>query len=488
MIKGKIIKEEQAQFNEKSGKAEVNLNFIADETGENDYAVFVPPQPNEVSDVNNTKTVRIKVTDDKLKVLYVDGYPRWIYRYLIRSLKRDKGVSLSGILETVDPSNFCEGNLPITGFPKTKEQLFGYDIIIIGDVGKNYFSKSQLENMKAFVAEKGGGMFFLPGERWAVPSNRIPELERLFPVELGEGSFTSVTPFKIALENDGKSSPFFTLEDVPAQNEKTWKGLEGVYWAVRSGKEKPGSIIYAKYKSISAGGNVFAASQRLGNGKIMLFTSDDVWRWRYKSENKYFYRIFGQVIRWLGPEKAASEDKFLKISTDKKKYTAGEKVFVTANITVKEFSGAKDLEVPAFFSGADGKRQSFTLVCQAKDSTLFSGEFTPAQGGDYKIWIEHPKLPLDSRNVKADISVEIPNMEYEAPELNEALLMSLAEASGGEYTKLAEASGVADKVIKAKPKVTIRTEKGLKDSPFVILLFILLAGLEWFIRRNKNLM
>ena len=488
MLKGRAIKEEQIQFSEKNNKAEVNLNFLAEETGENDYSVVVLAQADEVSAVNNTKSVKIKVTDDKIKVLYVDGYPRWLYRYLVRSLKRDKGVSLSGILETVEPGNFSEGNLPIAGFPRTKEQLFTYDIVIIGDVSRNYFNSVQLENLKAFVAEKGGGMFFLPGERWAARSGRIPELERFFPLELEDGAFSASIPFKVGLESDGKSSPFFMLEDISSQNEKTWKGLEGVYWALKSGREKPGSLIYARYKNVKAGGNVFASSQRLGNGKIMLFTSDDIWRWRFKNENRYFYRVFGQVIRWLGPEKAASEDKYLKLTTDKKKYIAGEKVFVTARINMKEFSGMKDSEVPAFFAGADGKREFFTLVCMAKDSALYSGEFTPALGGDFKVWVEHPKLPLEARKVKADISVEIPNMEYESPELNEELLTGIAEASGGEYTRFSGASGVADKVIKAKPKVTIKTEKGLKDSPFVILLFVLLTGIEWFIRRNKNLM
>ncbi|MFH1073824.1 MAG: VWA domain-containing protein [Candidatus Firestonebacteria bacterium] len=486
--KGRVIKEEQVQLSEKNNKAEVNLNFLAEETGENDYSVFIPPQVDEVSDINNKKTVKIKVTDDKLKVLYADGYPRWLYRYLIRSLKRDKGISLSGILETVDPGNFSEGSLPIAGFPKTREHLFGYDVIIIGDIGRNYFNSLQLENIKAFAAEKGGGLFFLPGERWAAPAGRIPELERLFPVGLESGSFASFVPFKIGLESDGKSSPFFMLEDIPAQNDKTWKGLEGVYWALKSAREKPGALIYAKYKNVAAGGNVFAASQRLGNGKVMLFTSDDIWRWRFRNENRYFYRVFGQIIRWLGPEKAASEDKYLKLETDKKKYTAGEKVFVTARITMKEFTGIKDFEVPAFFSGVDGKKEAFTLTCRAKDSALYSGEFTPALGGDFKIWVEHPKLPIEARKVKADISVEIPNMEYEAPELNEELLKSIAEVSKGEYLKCSAASGVADKVIKAKPKVTIKTEKGLKESPFVILLFVLLTGIEWFIRRNKNLM
>jgi Ca2+/Na+ antiporter len=485
MLKGRILKEEQVQLSEKNNKAEVNLNFLAENIGENDYAVFIPPQAGEVSEVNNVKIARINVTDDKMKVLYVDGYPRWLYRYIVRSLKRDKGIALSGLLETSEAEGFCEGSLPISGFPRTKEELFEYDVIIIGDVSKNYFKTAQLENIRAFVAEKGGGVFFLPGDRWALATGRIPELEKMFPVELENGVYNSSIPVKIKLETDGKSSPVFALEDVAAQNEKTWKNLEGVYTMLKSGKEKPGAIVYVKYIGAKAGSNVFAASQRVGNGKVFLFTSDDIWRWRFRTENKYFYKIFGQALRWLVPEKASSEDKNLKLTTDKKKYVAGEKVFVSAKVTVKGFS---EMKIPAFFAGSDGKKESFTLVSVGKDSTLFTGEFVPAAGGEHKIWVEHPKFPPEVSKVKAEIVVEIPNMEYENPELNEELMKKIAEVSKGKYFRASAASGVADSVIKTKPKVTIKTEKGLKASPFVIIFFILLAGTEWFIRRNKNMM
>jgi len=489
-LKDKILKEERltitAQGN--SGKAEVNLNFLAEETGENDYSVTIPVQNGEISEANNVRAVRIKVTDDKLKVLYVDGYPRWLYRYLIHSLKRDKGVSLSGLLETANPGEFCEGNIPISGFPRTKEQLFEYDVIIIGDVSRNYFAASQLDLIKAFATEKGGGLFFLPGEKWSLAAGRIPELERLFPLELESGAFSSATPVKIGLEPEGRNSPVFLIEDTGRLNEKSWANLEGVYWALKSQKEKPGAVIYAAYKNAKAGTNIFAASQRVGNGKVLLFTSDDVWRWRFKNENKYFYRVFGQCVRWLGPEKAASEDKFVKLTTDKKRYLAGERVFVTARITGKGYAGIKEAEAPAFFTGSDGKREPFTLLRLAKDSTLYTGEFTPVLGGPYKIWLEHPALPVEVKNVKAEIAVEIPNMEYEAPELNEGMLMKIAEVSGGEYFRYSASGGLAEKIIKAKPKVTIRTEKGLKDSVYVIILFIILAAAEWYFRRKKNML
>jgi uncharacterized membrane protein len=478
--KDKLIKEEVVSITDLNEKKEINLNFLADEAGEFEYVISVPTLSDEVSDANNKKIVKMKITDDKIKVLYVDGYPRWQYRFLIRSLKRDKNVILSGLLETSDPNLFSEGNKPIKSYPVSKEELFEYDVIIIGDVSSYYFSKKQLEITKKFVEEKGGGLLFLPGENWAIPTNRIKEIEEILPVNLQSGLFLKEEPFKPELTNEGKQSPILSLEDDFKESVNTWNMLEGFYWTLCTSKEKPGATVYAKFPlSIKAGANIFIASHRYGNGKVLFISSDELWRWRFRKENKYFYRFFGQVIRWLGPERLTSESKFVKLTTDKRKYTAGERVLINAKILDKNYNSIKDDSVTAYYKTSEGSKESVTLFRISKETSLFSGEFIPIKGGEYDLWIQ---------DVKVNFSVEVPNLEYESPELNEGLLKKLAEKTDGEYFTPSTVSNLAKKVIAAKPKVIIRTEKDLKDSPFVIIVLIVLLSIEWFLRRNKNMM
>ena len=70
--------------------------------------VEAKPQPGELDTADNFHPARIDVLDDNISVLYVDGYPRWDYRYLKNSLLRDKTVKLSCLLTSADP-NFPAG-------------------------------------------------------------------------------------------------------------------------------------------------------------------------------------------------------------------------------------------------------------------------------------------------------------------------------------------------------------------------------------------
>ncbi len=65
-----------------------------------DYTVTltVPRQPDEISVENNAMTAPIAIREEKLRVLLVESYPRWEYRYLRNALSRDPGVELSCLL------------------------------------------------------------------------------------------------------------------------------------------------------------------------------------------------------------------------------------------------------------------------------------------------------------------------------------------------------------------------------------------------------
>ena len=47
---------------------------------------------------NNKLSAPISIREEKLRVLVVESYPRWEYRYLRNALSRDPGVELSCLL------------------------------------------------------------------------------------------------------------------------------------------------------------------------------------------------------------------------------------------------------------------------------------------------------------------------------------------------------------------------------------------------------
>src|SRR5262249_33629700 len=74
---------------------QIELTFRATKPGARYLTVSVPVQPEEDSDhlkANNTDVVFVRVSEEKLKVLYVEGRPHWDFRFLKNALRRDNGI------------------------------------------------------------------------------------------------------------------------------------------------------------------------------------------------------------------------------------------------------------------------------------------------------------------------------------------------------------------------------------------------------------
>ena len=55
----------------------------------------MPKHRDETLTDNNKLTAPISIREEKLRVLVVESYPRWEYRYLRNALSRDPGVEVA---------------------------------------------------------------------------------------------------------------------------------------------------------------------------------------------------------------------------------------------------------------------------------------------------------------------------------------------------------------------------------------------------------
>ena len=113
------------------------------EAGEKTYVLVVPTVPGESDATNNRLERTVLVTDSKrVRVLYIEGYPRYDFRFVKVLLEREsersvggKGIEVKVIL--LNAAKGWEGTdrtaLALDAFP-TREELFGYDVVVLGDV------------------------------------------------------------------------------------------------------------------------------------------------------------------------------------------------------------------------------------------------------------------------------------------------------------------------------------------------------------------
>src|SRR4051812_28688072 len=321
---------------------EVELQFKADEVGALDLVVEAQKQPGEVNDEDNSLSASVAILDAKIAVLYVEGYPRWEYRYIKNEMIRDKTVDISCLLTSADPSFRQEGDIPITRFPESIEELMAYDVVLLGDVDPRQFSDAQLQLISDFVAKKGGGFGMVAGPRFAPTAYRNTALEALLPVninkvETDDGRGTITQGFRPVLTKAGADSSIFRFYADKSVNEKFLRDdIQPIFWYSRGITVKQGvGEVFAEHPSDTdpegrrrAPLLVFG---HFGAGRTMYSGIDDSWRWRFYTGESVFDTYWIQQLRYLARSKKLGQRR-LTFTQSRPAYELGEQVRLTLRV------------------------------------------------------------------------------------------------------------------------------------------------------------
>ena len=101
-------------------------------------------------------------SSDKRRILYIEGEPRWEYKFIRRAEDNDRIVQIVSMVRTSENKIYRQGIADpkelAEGFPNKVEDLFPYDGIVIGSVEASYFTPRNRELIKHFVDRRGGGL------------------------------------------------------------------------------------------------------------------------------------------------------------------------------------------------------------------------------------------------------------------------------------------------------------------------------------------
>jgi len=205
-----------------------NVEFNVGSAGVKNIQAQLDPLPSEENRQNNRLTRVLSVNDMKRRILYVEGEPRWEYKFLRRAVDDDPALHIVSMLRTTENKIYRQGiDNPkelANGFPNKAEELFDFQGIILGSVESGFFTGTQQELIRQFVDRRGGGALFLGG-RWALADGgyRVPPFAELLPVNLPQRKNTFqrqlVAP---ELTDAGKQSLICRIEDDPEKSANHW--------------------------------------------------------------------------------------------------------------------------------------------------------------------------------------------------------------------------------------------------------------------------
>ncbi len=479
------------------GEQVAQLQFTPTKPGDYDLSALVDPLPEEANRTNNIDSKKIRVIDGKIKVLLVDQYPRWEYKYLQVLLARDRRVQLKTYLVEADPGVEAQANSPyLKQFPAGKKDLIdAYDLVILGDIDPRTLAASQLNDLNDFVSKFGGGLILLPGKRFGAASWRGTPIEKLMPVEIdstrktlrGADSVDSADkPIKVEITPAGDDSPMLRLSDKAEESKKIWAKLPPIYWDAIVSRAKPGATVLMvdpdPSKASRSGKMPIIAMQQYGLGQVLYVGTDNTWRWRKNAADKYHATMWGQMVQRLSLPHLLGESKRTQLSADKKKYAVGDKVTIFARLYTETFDAVMEKNIGGSYQSVDGHAAvPVTLRPMPEQPGLYRGEFIAPEAGAYKFTVDRdPKEKLT-------INVDQPRLELGETALNEALLKEIAGVTSGGYFREEDLYKLPDSTVLKTERVKSKLEVDIWSSPAYFLLLLLLVTVEWVGRKIVQL-
>jgi hypothetical protein len=464
---------------------------------------------------NNEVTGTVTVLDAQINVLYVEGYPRWEFRYLKTELIREPTVNLATLLVSADEDFHQDADPPakdrqtgeetfpgsIARFPDSPQDLARFDVLILGDIEPTYFSPTQQKLIVDWVKTRGGGLAWVAGANWNPETYRETPLEVLLPVipdEIDPRARVMLasdnTPFTPVVTPAGRETNLFRFFDDPELSIKQVADLPQMYWYKPVPGLKPGSIVLAVHPTRSQGGNPapLLVQRQFGAGPVLFSAYADTWRWRRYTGEPLFQSYWLQFCRLLYANKAMGQSKRLELVADATRVEIGQPIKLALNIKDPTLAGQVPPEVRVSLMDSTGQSVDGITLSRAPGATnaqgsvdKLEGAVTAARVGEYTLVVQPGTLPVDLPPV--DLVVEPPQREFENVTTDLASLRSIATKTTGAVVAPYATADLTRQIPDRSTPILMGQSEELWNKPFALLLVVLLATIEWLIRKSAGL-
>ena len=479
----KLLQEIPTQIPAGGGTREVKFQLDHKSIGTYVYKVKVPALPKEVMLDDNEFSITVDVTDTKNRVLYVEGVPRFDFKFLKRALEKNKEISPIILLQGPDGKLMSVGHAGTVNLTMAHEQLAQFKIVVLGNLDAQTLGEERAKALLKFV-EEGGSLILLGGEdAWSTRGFAATPLKPLLPVQRETGDPPLEGKFNVVLSKDGMSHP--ALQAVSQKWAKPMPVLS-IF---------PGTTPTAGATTVmSADDKPLIVTQRFGQGKVAAVLSNSLWRWQLEPGQKEEYQTFWDgMIQWLMPQASKVDAFTLDLSADIEQMFLGETITLSARIGGAQAGKVGNIPVKLQIQTPDGRKIPFPMpqmttgAAAAKGQAVFNAEFKADAGGMHNAVAT---AMIDGREVASgpfSFFVKPFTPETSPRGQNETLLRALAQASKGEFLEKERLNDVlmALKIQTSEEERVIYNS--LWDSPFMLGGLMVLLAIDWILRKRRNM-
>jgi uncharacterized membrane protein len=487
----KVLASEEVMLKAEGAPQTESLVFNCGEAGPKTLEISLDPIPGEENVQNNRVTRLVNVEARKPRILYIEGEPRWEFKFIRRALDDYGNIELVTMLRTTQNKIYRQGTPDPPepheledGFPSKAEDLFAYQGLIIGSVEANYFTPTQQQLIRDFVDRRGGGLLFMGG-RATLSDGGYPAspLADLVPTNLPEGKGTFHRDFTgQELTPAGAESVLCRLDEDAARNLERWKEMPQMANYQDAGDPKPGATVLLVSTPAGKRKPPLLVTENYGRGRTVLFATEGSWRWKMwlPHDDKTQPTFWQQILRYLVTDTPGQ----VTSSTPKSVLSDETKVPLRVEVRDKQYKPVTNAKVQARFMGPDGVSATVELTPQPLEEGIYSGEWTAEKPGSYVADIiagrEQEEIGRDVVTFRREDGVA----ENFHTSQNRELLEKLSVETGGRYYKPGEASKLANEISYSEAGISTRETRDLWDMPAIFLLALGILACEWLLRRR----
>lgn len=481
---------------------------------------------------NNRRAFLVDNRDKEYRILYLTGSPTWENKFYRRALEADKQLRVTSLVRIsraektfvfrgsgssmtnplfqgfddslpdqprYDEAVFLrlgpDGSELTTGYPDQPEDLFGFHLVIWGDIEHNFFSSAQLELTRAFVLKRGGTLLLLGGPRsFAEGGFGNTVIDGMLPVVLratrpGARFEATTQPFEVRPTEEGVHNGAWVLDPSPERNREMWEGLLGLFGLNRFTLTRAGASVMATVSApdSESDGQPFFAIQPYGEGRCAVLATGQTWPWhmREPEEDSRFDRLWRQITRSL--VEGVPEPVALRAKSEE--YPAGEPADLEFVVRDARFVPREGLRLEVRMTTPGGESQVLEVEESLREAGVYTSRFVPEGAGSYAVSLSAVDETGAVVGALDERLTVVPDLrEYRNAQYNPVFLRRLAEATGGRHFELNELEQLADYIPVRDlevPNAELERWRLWHWPPFLVLLTVLLSA-EWYLRRKKG--
>jgi len=484
-----LATEKPVQIPDGGGEREVLFELEHPEVGVFNYRTVVPALTGEANTEDNEYITSVQVVDARNRLLYVEGIPRWDYKFLRRVLTGHPQVSPVIFYAGVDGA-------PVAGTPAsnmtadmTASELAYFKIVIIGNLTAEELGQQRADNLVKFV-EDGGSLVLLGGSAaWGENGLLQTSLKQVLPIRAERTeSIEAEQPFPVRLSDTARSHPAF------AGDAEFWEIIPPVL-SVFAGTELSPAAQGLVTVETPQGSQPIVATQRYGQGKVTAILTDSLWRWQLgpeASKNQPYQRFWTQLIAWMLPQEEDLNETNVEIFAERNQVFMGEEMDIHARIADTIPAPTEGIECRVTLP--DGReipyRMAPSQVTTASGNTFagFELPFTAETAGLHKA--------VASVEVNGSLEVSEPFSFFVRPYSPETMprpvkvevLQSIAEASSGQFFETLEElnDGLSTLELSAIEEESAMFNTLWRNWLMVVVLIGLMTA-SWGLRKFRNM-